>query len=269
MAVGLRMLRSIEICGNLAFGLQAVGMTINVKHFHLDELVPKVTVHQDSSGRIVLNAADANLHGKRIRYNMAESRKCIDNWFKLDDWCDWDTVVDKPGKFRVTDLHRQHKRSRRQSLHRRCKCRRRLGRRGHCQIDRQDERVSARYARHDRNPQARACLNRGACNVDAKIAHHDVKNDRANAGPMKPVRRGLSRRGPGKHDGLVDKDRRQAVVAEAEKPAFQVWFRVEHGELDEQPCGPEKRNQIRKPLAQAVYATPIRPGRKALACRIR
>ena len=88
--------------GNLAFGLQAVGMTIDVKHFHLDELVPKVTVHQDSSGRIVLNAADANLHGKRIRYNMAESRKCIDNWFKLDDWCDWDTVVDKPGKFRVT-----------------------------------------------------------------------------------------------------------------------------------------------------------------------
>ena len=60
---------------------------------------------------------------------------------------------------------------------------------------------------------------------------------------MKPVRRGLSKRGPGKHDGLVDKDRRQAVVAEAEKPAFQVWFRVEHGELDEQPCGPEERNK--------------------------
>jgi len=86
---------------DLGFAMKIVGMTVDVKDFHVCKLVPKATVQQAADGGILLKAADANLHGDRIRYEMGDDKNCIGYWDNQSDWVDWDVRTDKPGKFDV------------------------------------------------------------------------------------------------------------------------------------------------------------------------
>jgi arylsulfatase A len=59
-------------------------------------------IQQAPNGVITLNARDAEVHGKTIRYEPQPHKNTIGYWTKAEDWVSWDFAVSKPGVFNVT-----------------------------------------------------------------------------------------------------------------------------------------------------------------------
>lgn len=59
-------------------------------------------IQQAQNGIITLNARDASVHGKTIRYEPQPHKNTIGYWTKAEDWVSWDFAVAKPGSFSVT-----------------------------------------------------------------------------------------------------------------------------------------------------------------------
>jgi hypothetical protein len=54
---------------------------------------------QMADGRVILNAQDAVVHGKRLRYQ--SQKDALGYWFNADDWISWQFEITKPGKLVV------------------------------------------------------------------------------------------------------------------------------------------------------------------------
>ncbi|MCO6456746.1 MAG: hypothetical protein J5I93_15715 [Pirellulaceae bacterium] len=62
--------------------------------------VPRIT-SQAPEGPILLAAHDAVVHGKNLRYEPQPHKNTLGYWTEVDDWCQWEFDVRRPGEFRV------------------------------------------------------------------------------------------------------------------------------------------------------------------------
>src|SRR6266850_8027155 len=69
--------------------------------FAADNVSPRESIIQDSSGVITLAASNAVTHGTQLRYEPATNKNCLGYWTKVEDWADWQFKVTQPGTFEV------------------------------------------------------------------------------------------------------------------------------------------------------------------------
>lgn len=59
-------------------------------------------IQQGSDGVITLNARDAKVHGRTIRYEPQPHKNTIGYWTKAEEWVSWEFTISRPGQFSVT-----------------------------------------------------------------------------------------------------------------------------------------------------------------------
>lgn len=64
---------------------------------------PKVdnSIRPGPDGSLTLEAEDADIHGKTVRYEHQEKKDCIGFWTDASDWISWDIRLPKPGHYAV------------------------------------------------------------------------------------------------------------------------------------------------------------------------
>lgn len=63
-----------------------------------------VPLRPDATGRIVLPAHEAVVHGSRLRYEPPANKNTLGYWTQPQDWASWDFAVTRPGRFTVEVL---------------------------------------------------------------------------------------------------------------------------------------------------------------------
>jgi hypothetical protein len=60
---------------------------------------------QAADGSIVLNAKDATTWSENMRYEPKSEKNCLGFWTSEDDMAEWEFIVNKPGRYKVTVSH--------------------------------------------------------------------------------------------------------------------------------------------------------------------
>jgi hypothetical protein len=64
--------------------------------------VEVVLVNPDASGKIILHAREADIHGETPKYEESGGKDQIGYWADSNDYVSWNVNVTRPGKFKVS-----------------------------------------------------------------------------------------------------------------------------------------------------------------------